>query len=1015
MCYFYSRFLGFMVLFSLYSTVLANDWNRWTLHRKQELGDTSFIRVTADGLRAQCHAVSGKAEFRDLSATKPLFLESGRKYILDAVITAERAGEVAFVYKQHDPYKSLGLSVVKKLVPGKNRFVLKFTAKEHPEGKTPLITIGCGRIGGGITVSDFSIIPDEDKKLSFAVLSDDWCAEYQGRKKNVKAVNGVIDFRRLFGKQPQRSEAVLTKTFFSNCYGTMRVGVSADWWMEIIANGKRVFSTLARGQRGPLSPKTSFVDIPVLRGENEIRIRVLSGSDGWSFIYGEPASTIIPEKTEKWWKTSVPLENGVVEGSALDLSSIVPGGKKDIKIVYSPAIGSYAYENDLETPIRLFVTESIPWEVILSRSMFRSEMKARKELDCWAQSLRRRGYGAVRMHILDGRLCYLSDQDMKMDPKALDRVMYAFHRLKQEGMRLQLTILAYYLYSSRQNATTVFSNRVYHKIGFMFLNDFECERFRYGAEVLLNTVNPYTKKRLADDPLLMSVELYNEMEVGADLVSNFYYWNNGMFTSLKEKIGKEWESFLKRRGLTLRPLPRITASGKNDSPDTALFFEFHAEQLDRSFHWGEKVLRDLGWQGVIVQNSQSKRVGYGVSRWRCAHAVEAHGYFAHPSAMMSSGSQTYQRSSIEGLAEQFRSINSVRLYGRAFHVGEYNHVFWNRYIHEGGVVFPALAAFQGYQAITHYSDPYTIRKSGVSCFCIAENPVMAANGFLAAVLFGRGDVRPTSRLVRLNIPDRYLKQGANMYFPINSEQSKIALMTGFCTAFPDQPPVKGVSFSRKPDFELEPANHGDVNRLEWTSNIRDINDGSFDLAGFSAMLKKQGILPSGNLSDPAKGLFQTDTGEITINGPEKWMSVVTDRTEAVSWNGKSEKRLKCLTVFSSTGHATVAVSAVDGKSLQKSARIVLIYNTEAINSGMELAEDWKTLYLPGRLPVLLRTGTLRAEIVVPSGNWRLYALGLDGSRREELPIENRDGRLNILLDTAVLKKGVTPFFELCRM
>ena len=133
---------------------------------------------------------------------------------------------------------------------------------------------------------------------------------------------------------------------------------------------------------------------------------------------------------------------------------------------------------------------------------------------------------------------------------------------------------------------------------------------------------------------------------------------------------------------------------KNDSPDTALFFEFHAEQLDRSFHWGEKVLRDLGWQGVIVQNSQSKRVGYGVSRWRCAHAVEAHGYFAHPSAMMSSGSQTYQRSSIEGLAEQFRSINSVRLYGRAFQVGEYNHVFWNRYIHEGGVVFPALAAFQ---------------------------------------------------------------------------------------------------------------------------------------------------------------------------------------------------------------------------------------------------------------------------------------------------------------------------------
>lgn len=1009
-----NQFFGFLILFSFCSAAVSNDWSEWTFHRKPEI-DNAFIRVTADGLRVQCLSVPGKTEFRDLSATKPLVLEKGRKYILDAEITAERAGEIAFVYKQHEPYKPLGLSTVKKLVPGKNRFVQKFTAKEYPEGKTPLITIGCGRVGGGITVSDFSIIPDEDKKLSFSILSDDWCGEYQGRKKNVKAENGVIDFRRLFGNQPVRSEAVLTKTFFSDCHGTMRIGVSADWWMEIIANGVRVHSTLERGNSGPLSPKTAFTDIPVLRGKNELRIRVLSGSHNWSFIYGEPVATVIPEKTEKWWKTCVPVKNTVVKGSALDLSPIVPDGKADCRIVYSPAIGSYAYENDLETPVRLFVTESIPWEIFFGRKLICSEAQAKKELDCWAQSLRRRGYGGVRMHTLDGILCHLSDKDMETDPKALDRVMYAFHRLKQEGMRLQLTILAYKLYAGRRNAAATFANRIPHKIAFLFLNDFECERFRFGAETLLNTVNPYTKKRLADDPLLMSVELYNEMEVGADFVSGFYYGNKSdRFAPVREKIGKEWESFLKRRGLALRPLPRIAVSGKNDSPDAALFFEFHAEQLDRSFHWGEKVLRELGWRGTIVQNSQSKRVGYGVSRWRCAHAVEAHGYFAHPSSFMRPGSQTYQRSSIEGLAEQFRSVNSVRLYGRAFQVGEFNHAFWNRYIHEGGVLFPALAAFQGYQAIAYFKDPYEIRKSGMDCFSVGENPVMAANGFLAAVLFGRGDVRRSSRLVRLNIPDRYLKQGANMYFPINSEQSKIALMTGFCTAFPDQPQAEGVSFSRKPDFELEPANHGVVNRFEWTSNIRDVNDCSFDLAGFSAMLKERGILPSGNLSDPAKGLFQTDTGEITINGPEKWMSVVTDRTEAVSWNGKSGKRLKCLTVFSSTGHATVAVSAVDGKSLQESTRIVLIYNTEAINSGMEFTEDWKVLHSPGRLPVLARTGTLRAEIAVPHGEWRLYALGLDGSRREELPVENRGGRLSILLDTAALKKGVTPFFELCR-
>jgi hypothetical protein len=42
----------------------------------------------------------------------------------------------------------------------------------------------------------------------------------------------------------------------------------------------------------------------------------------------------------------------------------------------------------------------------------------------------------------------------------------------------------------------------------------------------------------------------------------------------------------------------------------------------------------------------------------------------------------------------------------------------------------------------------------------------------------------------------------------------------------------------------------------------------------------------------------------------------------------------------------------------------------------------------------------------------LYALALNGERREQLPLTWQDGRLQIHLDTGNLKHGPTSFFEL---
>ena len=123
------------------------------------------------------------------------------------------------------------------------------------------------------------------------------------------------------------------------------------------------------------------------------------------------------------------------------------------------------------------------------------------------------------------------------------------------------------------------------------------------------------------------------------------------------------------------------------------------------------------------------------------------------------------------------------------------------------------------------------------------------------------------------------------------------------------------------------------------------------------------------------------------------------------------QKLKILDVKNSSTDGCIALTSVDGMPLEKSRRLVLLYMTEEANSGMILAADRATMLKSGNTPILARTGTLEAT-VRRTGNWKLYALAPDGSRSEELPAAHSAEGLEIHLDTAALRHGPTPFFEL---
>eukprot|EP00831_Metopus_contortus_P069409 TRINITY_DN6239_c0_g3_i1.p2 TRINITY_DN6239_c0_g3~~TRINITY_DN6239_c0_g3_i1.p2 ORF type:complete len:511 (-),score=65.94 TRINITY_DN6239_c0_g3_i1:1334-2866(-) len=178
-------------------------------------------------------------------------------------------------------------------------------------------------------------------------------------------------------------------------------------------------------------------------------------------------------------------------------------------------------------------------------------------------------------------------------------------------------------------------------------------------------------------------------------------------------------------------------------------------------------------------------------------------------------------------------------------------------------------------------------------------------------------------------------------------------------------------------------------------------------------MKSSGMIPADNLSAPDKGIFQSDTGEITIYQQEKLLKLITPLTEAVATAGSDNIKLGTVQSVKTSIPACVALTSMDSKPLTESKHMVLIYSTENANSGMVLSHDRKKMLKKGQLPVLLRTGNLKCELRNRNARkLKLYVLGFDGSRREELPLREKNGVLDIAIDTSKLKHGPSVFYEL---
>jgi hypothetical protein len=417
--------------------------------------------------------------------------------------------------------------------------------------------------------------------------------------------------------------------------------------------------------------------------------------------------------------------------------------------------------------------------------------------------------------------------------------------------------------------------------------------------------------------------------------------------------------------------------------------------------------------GLVSQyNFDQKLMGCAV-RWESCEAVSMNGYFAHPSDTVNPGSKCVQNSSVGNLGGYWRSMNATRFSDRPFMNTEQKQAFWNKYRHEDGLLFASYSAFQGFDTVLVHCDPVMMKAEPNFDFVSAYDPVAMANEFISACLYKRGDVRHSEKAVELLIPAGYINSSCNGNKAVNSIQSRIALMAGFSIAFAELKKPSTITGVAKPDMTIGPDSGSEVKGSAWASSVAESKDSKFDLKKFVESLKAKGILPESNISDPEKEIFQSGTGEIVMRAKENLLKVITPKSEGVTLESGKSEQLSCMNVLNSSVAASVTACSIDGKPLGASTRIVLVYATDAVNSGMELSNDRISLLKPGRLPVLMQTGKLKLTLKSSApDSMKLFALGMDGSRKEELSLKAGNGLLNIEIDTARLKNGATPFFEI---
>ncbi|NLC59574.1 MAG: hypothetical protein GX774_22270 [Armatimonadetes bacterium] len=714
----------------------------------------------------------------------------------------------------------------------------------------------------------------------------------------------------------------------------------------------------------------------------------LTAEGGLAVEYDAPVTL---EAGPEWLPLDLELE--IAPGSALDFSQLVPwhapAGKLG-RVVPGPG-GTFAFAQEPRKPVRFYGVNFC----------FSALYLPHEQADRLAERLWRLGYNAVRIHHYEGELVDRSSgTSTRLKPEALDQLDYLVAALKQRGLYVTTD-----LYVSRP----VFAHEVWEgATGDVPMDDFKMavpvnERawanFAQFTRALLDHVNPYTGLRWAEEPALAWLSLINEGNPG-----NF-------LGRLQGRLGEDWTRAW-NRWLTERypdPEARARALGiapgqqlsepiplpprLDDSPSGLLLSVFLAETERRFVERTRRLLRDELRCPALLTDCNAWTNPLQLQAIRPAFDyVDDHFYVDHPEFIENPWqlpSRCPNSSPVAAGAPGGRPCAFTRLLDRPYTLSEYNYSGPGRFRGVGGILTGALGAVQDWSVIWRFAyshDRRNLFQPGTAgYFDLASDPLNQAAERASLCLFRRGDMRPAPHAVAICLDGDALLRSPQSARGVAPDWSGLALVTRVGTLVA---PGSGA-----PSVRLlagaAPAG----------ATLPDIDPYAPEAGRqILAALRRRGWLKPDNPTDLATH-FQSETGELTVNGPADVLVLDTERTAGGYAPAGKRIEARAVTVAVEETDATVWVSSLDDAPIPRSRRLLITHLTDLQNTGVRYADKARRVLLEwGRLPHLVRAGRTTVRLRLrDAGRARVWSLSTGGRRTGTVPARVEDGSLVIPL------------------
>ncbi|MCX7048451.1 MAG: hypothetical protein NTX50_23565 [Candidatus Sumerlaeota bacterium] len=712
-------------------------------------------------------------------------------------------------------------------------------------------------------------------------------------------------------------------------------------------------------------------------------------------------------------------------GSALDFSNQgmqdAPAGKNGWVVARSD--GHFAFEKDPQTPRRFYGVNFC----------FSALYLTHEESDKLAERLARLGYNAIRVHHYEGELVKGQPNTVTLNTDSLDKLDYLLAACYKRGIYVTTDLFVSRPVKLDEAGAT--QDRGMKKDA---MNEYKIrvpvvpkamESYKAFTRALLTHVNPYTKRTYAQEPGLAWLALINEGNFGnfvgmmKDIPEWGAAWNQWLVKRYKDRasLAASWGKELKSEEDPAAGSVALAPDIYDSSLRIRDFIVFLAD-AERDFMqtMRDYLRKDIGTKALLSNmSSWTNFVPDQTARAEFDY-VDDHFYVDHPQFIekqWSLPSRCGNSSPIAGGASGGRSLAFTRLFDKPFTVTEYNYSAPGRFRGVGGILTGALGALQDWGGIWRFAYSHNrgslFSPGALGYFDMAGDPLGQAAERAALCLFLRGDLKPAPHSVAIVITPQDMAQPPSKIPKLAANWHWAAWITRIGTRV-----VNDLSKPLPYDAALPIAWATKANAYMPANAVAaGLDPYKLDDATIMDLLRKRGILASDNPTSPAKRLYRSENGEVTIDAPRDIMILDTPRTAGgYAPAGETIETAAGVSVAMQDAPATVWASALDGKPIASSGRILVTHLTDLQNSEIKYSErEMKTLLSWGKLPHLVRAGkaTVKVKMADPA-RCKVWALSTSGKRLAEIPAKSEGGALVFTADVAALaaQHGAVMCYEL---